>query len=514
MYIAPDTKIYILKNVPLDNTYDHTIYFEDASSQFQWFERKAKYKLEKQSYQRVQKGVIRVGVRAESLYDCNYVMFQNSAFGTKWFYAFIKGIEYVNNNVSEITFELDVIQSWLINTDWELEICFVEREHTYTDEIGSNIVPENLEIGDEVIANAIKVFDMNEMGIAIIAGPHENDEVHGQLVNNVYTPMQAVAVVPARPATISDMDFFVNEYVSKGEEDKIIAIYQYPYWITQALSQSSGVAKESFNMPINEESIAGYKPKNKKLFTHPFNFILVSNNNGDTAIYKYEDWHKQDRGNFEIVGVSVTTPSVMVYPINYREIEKDYDSGLVLSNFPECAWIGDTFKAWWAQNKTSYVTGLISSVIGARVGMEVAGAGSPSGTVNAVGAFTSIAQQLAKLQDIKNTPSQVHGQAQTPSLNAGMGRVQYTFYNMCIKPEFAEIVDDYFTRYGYACHKSKLPNVNARPHWTFTKTRGCTIKGSIPCDDMNAICRIFDNGITWWKNGDEIGNYNLDNSPA
>ena len=29
---------------------------------------------------------------------------------------------------------------------------------------------------------------------------------------------------------------------------------------------------------------------------------------------------------------------------------------------------------------------------------------------------------------------------------------------------------------------------------------------------MKNICKIFDNGITFWKNGNEIGNYSLDNS--
>ena len=55
------------------------------------------------------------------------------------------------------------------------------------------------------------------------------------------------------------------------------------------------------------------------------------------------------------------------------------------------------------------------------------------------------------------------------------------------------------------------PSRLARPHWTYVKTLGCTIVGSIPNDDMNAICKIFDNGITWWKYGSEVGQYNLDN---
>ena len=29
---------------------------------------------------------------------------------------------------------------------------------------------------------------------------------------------------------------------------------------------------------------------------------------------------------------------------------------------------------------------------------------------------------------------------------------------------------------------------------------------------MKKICNIYDNGITFWKNGSEVGQYNLDNT--
>lgn len=48
-----------------------------------------------------------VGINAENLYDCNYIMFQNASFGTKWFYAFITSVAYENNETSRITMEID-----------------------------------------------------------------------------------------------------------------------------------------------------------------------------------------------------------------------------------------------------------------------------------------------------------------------------------------------------------------------------------------------------------------------
>ena len=110
MYIAPSTNIKLLKGVPLDNTYDHTLYFEDANSQANYFASMAKYTFNNNTYQRVNKGTMRIGVCADNIYDCNYMMFQNTNFGTKWFYAFINSIEYINNDVTEIEYEIDDMQ--------------------------------------------------------------------------------------------------------------------------------------------------------------------------------------------------------------------------------------------------------------------------------------------------------------------------------------------------------------------------------------------------------------------
>ena len=150
-YIEPNSTIKLLTNCPLDNTYDHTIYFTSASAQTSYFESLTKYAYLEYSYVRHNRTLKVQAPVGANLYDCNYVMFQNSAFGAKWFYAFIKGVEYVNNGVSQIEFQIDIMQTWLF--DYQLEECFVEREHSATDAIGDNIVPENLELGDEVVAN-------------------------------------------------------------------------------------------------------------------------------------------------------------------------------------------------------------------------------------------------------------------------------------------------------------------------------------------------------------------------
>ena len=33
MYIVPNSKVYILSGIPINNNYQHTIYFDDADAQ-------------------------------------------------------------------------------------------------------------------------------------------------------------------------------------------------------------------------------------------------------------------------------------------------------------------------------------------------------------------------------------------------------------------------------------------------------------------------------------------------
>ena len=104
------------------------------------------------------------------------------------------------------------------------------------------------------------------------------------------------------------------------------------------------------------------------------------------------------------------------------------------------------------------------------------------------------------------------------NINNGNINVSHKFQNFyCgnahITGDYAKMIDDFFTVFGYAVKRVKVPNTHSRPHWNYVKTVGCVATGSVPADDMRRICDIHDKGITYWKNGSEVGNYSLDNSP-
>lgn len=62
----------------------------------------------------------------DNLINYNYCMYQNSNYNNKWFYAFISGMEYKNDNTTFIKIETDIFQTYQF--EFTFKPSFVERE--------------------------------------------------------------------------------------------------------------------------------------------------------------------------------------------------------------------------------------------------------------------------------------------------------------------------------------------------------------------------------------------------
>lgn len=163
---TPDTVVKILKGIELDRDLENTYRFASLSAQQNFFSARAKHILgnkenEGLRYVRTGEDSIKVALKTASLYDCNYLMFQNTGYKDKsgrsrWFYAFIDRVDYVNEETSEIFYTIDPMQTWLF--DYKFADCMVEREHVRDDRIGKNVISEPVECGEymqEVSANIV-----------------------------------------------------------------------------------------------------------------------------------------------------------------------------------------------------------------------------------------------------------------------------------------------------------------------------------------------------------------------
>lgn len=361
MYIVPNTTIYILNNIPLNKSYEHTVYYPDRDAQAQAFMAYKKYTLTDYSYQRSQLGTIRVALKYEQLIDCNYLMFKNTNFENKWFYAFITGIGYVSNDVTDVYYDLDVMQTWCY--DYEFLPTFVDRQHSKTDTLYENTQPEGLELGNTYGRKTWLSFDTCSMGndtqYLILAttspnGSHPSPTIVNGVLFSLYTYVGKQSAVRST----------VKQYIDNGLESNIVAIYTCP-------DNDKTTMQKSFSSNIAMGN--NYQPRNKKLLTYPYRFITVNNHLGQEMELYFENFRA--KGNtlpkedypftFTCFSTQLPTPQSNLIPWNYLYYGIGAEGGASLefekityNVYPTGAFSGDTFKVWLAQNKNTYSASL------------------------------------------------------------------------------------------------------------------------------------------------------------
>jgi hypothetical protein len=533
MYVEPQSNIRLLKGVPLDATYEHTIYFNNATDQFNYFISKTKHIFSNVTYNRVNRGVARLQKGADEVYDCNYMMFQNIGFGNKWFYAFINKVEYVNNITCEIEFEIDVMQTWFF--DYNLGMNYVEREHSATDTIGDNLLPEPVDLGEYVYNDGYTTgLELNNwlgplsLVVATSAEPITPEPpstelvqpVEGGVYNGIYSGLKFYrfdvnAVIPEdRQSAIDSANTFFTQMTSRNASESIVACFMYP---TQYFNEDTEPVSKTLKITPNFSTVGGYTPRNKKLFTFPYKALNVTVGT-QTNIYKYEYFIKHDNKiEFKLKTQLSCAPQIGVFPRNYKNYGYDRhtgilddvntDDGLIINDFPQCAYSIDSYRAWLSQNIFSVSSKMANIGIGAGASL-ISGNPLSAGVTGATG-FTSLMGELATASML---PPLANGNSRGDIFFSN-GNMNFNFTDRTITAQFAQRIDDFFDKYGYCCSKLKIPNRNVRPHWCYTKTSNCVLEAnSMPADDERKICGIYDKGITFWKNGDEIGNYSLDNT--
>ena len=496
MEILPNTIIKVLNNVPLRSDYKDTLYFESPTDQANYFSSCTKFTFQKNTYQRVNKGKIRINKVADDLYDCNYVMFQNSSYGHKWFYAFIESVEYINNAVSEITYKLDCVQTWFF--DMIIKQCFVEREHSVSDNEGDNLVTENIDLGfyREEPAEVTPFFDSYT---AVIATSFDSKGKTGGYKGGLFTGLNYIPALVDNKEEVQSLVDLLDNMVVANKIDSITSIFMMP---TIFYTNDDTPVLKRFDAKKETSKIGSYTPKNKKLLTYPFNFLYVFTPDGSNAIYHYEYFQNENECGFNIQCAMSCNPEIIAEPIAYQNQQFNIDESISMGNFPQCAYSIDSFKAWLAQNSTSTLLNLAS--VG--IGMYTGNVDMTMGALGMAGTVNNAVQSCIKPPIVKGT--------QGNSTFTGTREKNFYFVNKHISEEYAKIIDDYFNMFGYACHRVKIPNISSRPHWNYVKTKGCEISGSVPCDDLKTIENAFDSGIRFWKHGSEVGNFSLNNSPT
>lgn len=541
--MANDTKIYLL-NVPLESDYKHTFYFENATAQIEYFQSKVIESKTDCSYQR-KDNIIRYPAHYDYIAskNANYVMYRNMKYNNKWFFAFIKEKKYVNEAMTELYIETDRIQTFLF--DYTVQTSFVEREHVNNDSVGANLVEENLQIGEYVVNahgragyTADTTPDSTDDRFYIVVGVTELSDgtrAEGTLYNGIYSGIQYFAFPLSEYNTT--LKSFLNAYDS-GKAEAIVCMFLAPnkllegYLTNNKVSPSINPSRAylgvSGGTPVFSEfkknMIDGYSPKNNKLLTYPYRYLLASNNNGSEVAYKYENWYTRTGTNesiksyvdpaFAIEGCLTPGCSIRMVPMYYKGDTVCDVEGINMGKFPALNWTSDYFTNWLTQNAVNIgVQGVTSAVslIGG-LGLLATGAGAGAGAGGIISGLTGIASTVGEVYKADLVPNQAQGNLNSGDVITSSNRNDFHFYDMCVKKEFALIIDNYFDMFGYKINRVKVPLKNHRARYWFTKTIDCNIDGGIDNEDLAIIKNCYNNGITFWRSSETIGSYGGSNA--
>lgn len=530
---APQSIIYICSGVRLDNRYEHSIYFENATAQQEYFAGKVVKTFPAYSYLR-KSWPLQVEATMEQAKTWSYLYFRNGS--GKIYYYFINQVEYKNDNMVELTLELDVLQTYFF--DFGLLDCFVERQHTETDVMGEHTLDEGLETGELMDLASKDWTDLESLCILALAtinpnytNTEEPVDGLGYLYDNVFSGLTVWAVSAGRWA---DLTTKLEELSGAGFLDGIVSMWMYPKSLVTLGGENTWeddtlfkVVKGSNQTSSGMVYVDGYtrpdglQVNNRKLYCYPYNFLYATNNQGTASVYRFERFEDPSTPIFSCKGSVSPDASVKMYPRNYNGQEQNYDQGMAMGGYPTCAWDADVYKLWLAQNQNQnqHAMGTAGLAIagGAVTAMASLAMGNVAGAVGGAGAVIGGAQQIGALMaqkaDMAIQPPQSRGSFSS-TVNVSAGKQTFTLVHKCVSPEYATILDNYFTMYGYKLNRVRKPNLKARPAFTYIKTVGCNLSSRsgtgapfFCTEDRVKITSIFDHGITFWVDGDKIADY-------
>lgn len=515
MIITKGSVVYLYNNIPLTKDYTDTMYFDSIGAQTSAFASMAHLNVSNYSYIAPGENTFRVDLgnanTNENLYTYNYIAFQNPTFGGKWWYAFIDSVRYINNACYEITYTIDVFQSFLFEVDWTTQV-YVEREHSTTDELFGNTVDEGLNTGELMYYDQTDLLHPHTPIIVIACSvDEENNDAEGDMYGLIYSGVKYNVFQTSNVDGIND---FISGLTDNNKSSAIVSIFMaYNEYFVPTTENDPPVLLKS--MSVITDSISGYVPRNKKLFNYPFNYVSVISPTGENMDIRPEfvDLNDSNEISFIAIGDTSAAPSISLYVGNYLGYTGTNNRyKMVLSGFPQCAYTIDSFRAYLAQNAASIATGVLTTAGGIALTLATGGVGAVAGGAMILSGSASIIQTINTVAAESRKPPQASGGSSSGTLfNAE--NLTFTGYHVQLTQQMARIIDSFFTKYGYATKRTKQANRSARPYWNYVETREANYHGSVPAEFMSQINSAMNRGVTFWKNFSYIGNYSLDNSP-
>lgn len=571
---TPDTDVRLL-NVPLANDGANTLWFESLLAQTDYFTGRTVQVFDDTSHYTYQRkdGILRVNHNAEDLWNVNYVMYRNSNFGSKWFYAFAT-IEYVNPSVTNIHLQTDYWQTF--HFDFELGNCRVDREiiKKSNDKLFTNHLPEPIGYTnfalDSVRSGTYNQADFYVGGwvVASQVNLQESPAIRdgGNTYNGTYYPLSMYL------SRGNDQVQLIIQAINRAYDNGVNYIQSIPKFASDALqttevvqgsntgiiSSRNYVTHKSFNLNLSSflenDIIDGYDVRNRKCFN--YTTLIATNNGGGGHEYELTEWFgpSTEEHSYEVEFRAYTNINegcnVSFIPLGYKmasTADYNYDEGFNSQTYPTMGYIIEKSNYFQFQQQmadlrveqsletaqmnmvTGYADAATGLLTGGMAGKDFGGTAglgtSIGGTKGMVGtAGQAWADRLAihqqeernsymRQEQYLSTPYQFGGIAGSTSTAVCASYISPRFYFKVPLHDEIEAIDTYFDMYGYRVDKTKKPNFNQRSNWDYCQCKSVVFKTqNMPQEASEYISRCLTRGMTFWHKPGKIYDYSETNS--
>ena len=267
----PSGEIYLLKGVPLNTSYEHTIDFKNKDEQFSYFYSHIKHSITKYTYIRREREYLSVELPITAVDDVNYILFR-SADGERLYYAFVTDKIFINKDTSNIFYQIDVMQTFQFDYKWNAS--YIKQAHVdrWTAEHKPiySMTDEGLDYGTEyTVENAYRIEQNDSVRWLLVSMKDFSSLQTGgfNFDNSNLMPVPSTFVTLLVPIIIGKTEVNTNTYftvtnkpVITGDSNNTAAYCGYEQLLTLMLKSAFGDYVTSISLltynPFIEETVA------------------------------------------------------------------------------------------------------------------------------------------------------------------------------------------------------------------------------------------------------------------
>ena len=538
---TPTTNLRLL-SVPLESDYSNTLWFPNAEAQTTYFTGKIVKTFDDFNYIKKDNTIV-VAEEIDKLYNCNYIMYKNSNFSTRWFYAFINRMEWTSNGSTRLYVSTDVIQTWFFDITYYQS--YVDRCHSDTDVAGDNIVPEDFTTGSAGGYQLAGSYDVTPDGIAVFAtSTYSGESKTGSVNSGIYSGAQNLVDFHIDNPGVGTI---LDSYVKNGTATAVIRLQQYPY------NLKSG--SHSIKFAKTPTDISGYQPTNKKLLSAAFITCFVSMYGQEC---KFSPAYITDSNVSVKLSADLTSGTISSFIENY--CSPDMSTIAMFAVIPESGWAYNQYKNEYNlhsgsnaiyQERSGYQRNVNAASAGASAlssGLSAVGdifgtaqavvsglipGNGAAGIRNTLGSIGSLAGNLASanrsanelgyyikgIDEISQDLTSINESYNAPATGSSAAsngyiatsKTKFTYGYKVPPLDLVKRCDKFLSVYGYKQSEYRTINLHARSNWTYIRTIGLNASGNFPDDDMKAIKQVFDKGVFFWSYTAQFGNFDQAN---